>query len=344
MNENLPTLLALGGLLIGLVFGVVAQRSSFCTIAALSNWVLLRDYRQLHAYLAALGVALIGTGLLEWGGWVAIADSSYRGAQLDWVNLSLGGLVFGFGSMLAGGCATRTLIRTAEGNLGALVILLVLAMAAMATLFGVLEPVRGWIAEHSALYLSDGRSALAGWLSVPPALFAVIGALLCATVVLRVGEWRDHAGIVTAGALVGLTITAGWWLTGYLAYDEFESAPPLSVSVVGPLARGTTYVTLGRIAGSLFGLFLIAGIFAGALLSALVSGSFRLVPPDGSRLGVYLLGGFLMGVGAVMASGCNVGQGLTGLATLSLQSVVATTAIVLGMRIGLWWLQRVASR
>lgn len=340
MNESVPTSLAVGGLLIGFVFGIVAQRSSFCTVAALSNWVLLRDYRQVHAYMAALGVALVGTGLLEWGGWVLISDSSYRGARLDWINLSLGGLVFGIGSMLAGGCATRTLIRSAEGNLGALMILLVLAVTAMAALFGVLEPLRGWIAEHSALYLSDGRSALAGWLSVPPAAPAIVGALLCAVVVLQFGDWRNHPGMVAAGALVGLTIIAGWWLTGYLVYDEFESAPPISVSVVGPLARGFTYLTLGRVTGSLFGLFLIAGIFAGALLSALVSGTFRFVRPDGSRMGVYLTGGSLMGVGAILASGCNVGQGLTGLATLSLQSIVATVAIVFGMSIGMWWLQR----
>lgn len=340
MNENLPDLLAVGGLLLGLVFGVVAQRSSFCTVAALSNWVLLRDYRQVHAYLAALGIALLGTGLLEWGEWVAVADSSYRSGRLDWINLSLGGLLFGFGSMLAGGCATRTLIRSAEGNLGALVILLVLALAAMATLFGVLEPVRGWVAGHSALYLDDGRSALAGWLSVPPLLPAAVGALLCAGLLLRAGDWRDHPGMVTAGVLIGMTVTAGWWLTGYLAYDEFESTPPLSVSVVGPLARASVYLTLGRVTGSMFGLFLIAGIFGGALLSALVSGTFRLVRPDGSRLGIYLAGGFFMGAGAVMANGCNVGQGLTGLATLSLQSIIATAAIVLGMRFGLWWLER----
>lgn len=340
MNESLPPILSLGALLIGLVFGALAQRSSFCTVAALSNWVLLRDYTQAHAYMAALGIALLGTGLLEWGGWVAIGESSYRSARLDWMGLVLGGLIFGFGSMLAGGCATRTLIRTAEGNLGALVTLLVLATVAMTTLFGILEPVRGWMMRQTVLYLADGRSALAGWLQVPLWLPVVVGTLLCALVVFRAGDWRDHRGMVVAGTLIGTTIVAGWWLTGYLASDDFEPTPPLSVSVVGPLTRGTVFVTLGRATGSLFGLFLIGGIFAGALLSALLSGSFRLVRPDGSRFGVYLVGGSFMGAGAIMAGGCNVGQGLTGLATLSLQSFLATVAIVVGLRAGLWWLQR----
>lgn len=340
MNESLPTVLAAGALLIGLAFGFLAQRSRFCMVAALSNWVLIRDYRQAHAYLAALGIALLGTGLLEWGDWVAIGESSYRSARLDWVGLLLGGLVFGVGAMLAGGCVTRTLIRTAEGNLGALVTLLALVFVAMAALFGLVEPVRGWLVEQSALHLGEGRSALAGWLAVSPALLAIVGFTLCLALVLRVGDWRDHRGMVAFGSLIGMTVVAGWWLTGYLTLDEFEPTQPTSVSVVGPLTRGATYVTLGQTTGSLFGLFLIAGIFAGALLGAIASGSFRWSRPDPSRLGIYLIGGALMGLGAIMAGGCNVGQGLTGLATLSVQSIVATTAIILGMLIGLWWLQR----
>jgi uncharacterized membrane protein YedE/YeeE len=340
VTGDLPAVLALGALLIGLVFGYVAQRSSFCTVAALSNWVLLRDYRQAHAYFAALGLAMLGTGLLEWGGLAAIADSSYRSPRFDLIGLLLGGLLFGFGSMIAGGCVTRTLIRTAEGNLGSLATLLVLTFVAMAVLFGVLEPVRGWVIEQSALHLGDGRSGLAGWLSLPPVLVAIAGAALCALVVLRAGDWHDHPGMVVAGGVIGLTIVAAWWLTGYLADDELEATVPVSISVVGPLARTTTWILLGRVTGSQFGLFLIAGIFFGALLSALLSGSFRLVRPDGARFGLYLAGGGLMGAGAIMAGGCNVGQGLTGLATLSLQSVTATAAILLGMRIGLWWLER----
>lgn len=340
MNESLAIVLPVGALLIGMVFGAVAQRTSFCTVAALSNWVLLRDYRQVHAYTAALGVALLGTGALEWSDLVSISESSYRSARLDWVGLALGGLIFGFGSLLAGGCATRTLIRTAEGNLGALVTLLVLAIMAVTALFGLLEPVRGWIAAESALDLADGRSSVAGWLRIPPGLLAIFGALFCLLAVLRTGDWRSNRNMVGAGALIGAAIAAGWWLTGYIAQDELQPTPPVSVSVVGPLARGTTYVALGQTTGTLFGPFLIAGIFSGALLSALLSGSFRWTRPDGSRFGAYLAGGCLMGVGAVMAAGCNVGQGLTGLATLSLQSIVATVAIVVGMRLGLWWLQR----
>jgi len=340
MNEPPAVVLALGSFLVGAAFGVLAQRSRYCTVSALSNWLLIQDYRHAHAYLAALGVALLGTGLLEWGQWVAIGDSSYRSPRLDWAGLILGGLAFGFGAMLSGGCATRTLIRTAEGNLGALVTLLAMVFVAMTTLFGLLEPPRAWLTAHTALLLPDSRTSLAGWLALPPLVPSLFGSLVCFGLVLLVGDWRRHVAGVAFGAAIGLTVVAAWWLTGFLAYDEFEPTPPVSISVVGPLTRGATYVTMGQSTGPLFGLLLIPGTLVGALLAALVSRDFRWTKPDPSRLGLALIGGCLMGAGGIAARGCNVGQGLTGLATLSAQSLLATAAMVLGMLAGLRWLER----
>ena len=332
--------LATGSVAIGLAFGITAQRSRFCTVAALGNWTLMRDYRQVHAYLAALGIVLIGTALLEWGGWVAVGNSSYRSTTLDWVGLSIGGLVFGAGAMLAGGCITRTLIRSVEGNLGSIVALFALILAAMATLFGVIEPLRGYLRSATAVTLPDGGGAVAQWLGLPNMLFAATIGLICILLILRTGDWRQGKVLILSGILIGMGIVAAWWLTGYAAQDEFEPTRPLSVSVVGPLTRAALYITLGRISGSLFGFFLISGILAGALLSALACGDFRWTTPDGTRIGHYIVGGAMMGMGAIMAGGCNIGQGLTGLGTLSLQSILAVSAMIAGMRLGLWWLAR----
>ena len=122
-----------GGLTLGLLFGVLAQRSRFCVVAALSNLWLMHDRRHINAWLSALAVALLGTTALERLDLVSIADSSYRRPSVDRPALLGGGLVLGYGAILAGGCATRTLIRVREGNLGALITLLTFALAGMAT-------------------------------------------------------------------------------------------------------------------------------------------------------------------------------------------------------------------
>jgi len=161
MYDEFNLWLAAGAFTLGAFFGIVCQRSRFCVVAALSNLVLMRDYRQLHAYLAALGVALAGTGLLEWGQWVDVAASSYRNTSLNWFGALGGGLIFGVGAMLAGGCATRTLIRTAEGNIGALVTLIAFALVGMATLFGVLDAPRGWLSQSTSIPQESTATSIA---------------------------------------------------------------------------------------------------------------------------------------------------------------------------------------
>ena len=111
--EELNIWLVGGGLAVGAIFGFLAQHHRFCMVAATGNYLLIKDNRQLLAFIAALLAAIIGTQLLEFTNTVAIADSSYRNSQLDWFGASFGGLIFGVGAVIAGGCATRTLVRSA---------------------------------------------------------------------------------------------------------------------------------------------------------------------------------------------------------------------------------------
>lgn len=212
MWEEINPWLVGGGLVLGIAFGIVAQRSRFCVVSAMSNFTLMRDYRQLHAYLAALGVAVLGTFALEWSHLVDIAATGYRRPALNWLGAIGGGLVFGFGAMLAGGCASRTLVRTAEGSLGALLTLLAFAVFGMATLFGVLEPLRGWV-QNQALPLSADDAPLAVILHWPPWVVPMAVVLACLTVILLLGRWREHKYTVAAGLFIGLLIVAGWWVT-----------------------------------------------------------------------------------------------------------------------------------
>jgi uncharacterized membrane protein YedE/YeeE len=329
-----------GGVILGLLFGVVCQRSRFCVVSALSNLVLLRDFRQLHAFLAALGMAILGTGLLEALQWVDIGASIYRNASLNWLGALGGGLIFGIGAMLAGGCASRTLVRSMEGNLGALISLLTFALVGMASLFGILEPLRGWLSQTTTVPISAHRSNLTGLWDLPVWLLPVLCFLLCYGLILTLGNWRANLRLILAGALIGLILTAGWWVTGTMGQDEFFERAPSSLAVAGPLARGSVYLTTGQVTGSGFALFLLLGLLLGAFASAVINREFRWVTPAGNRIGAYLGGGAMMGVGAIFAGGCNIGQGLTGVATLSLQSMLAAVGILVGMGLVLRLLQR----
>ena len=339
MFDEINLTLVTGAALLGAAFGVVMQRSRLCFVAAVCNGVLIRDWRQLHGYLAAVGVALVGTLILESGGWVAIAESVYRSPSLAWLNLVLGGLVFGIGSLLAGGCASRTLVRSAQGNLGAIIALLGFAIAAMAALFGALAPVRAYLARIT-VELNGGDGALATQLGLPLWAPPLVLAAIILVLLLFTGRSLRSPALLVGGALVGLLIVTGWWLTGYLAVDEFDPRPAVSVSISGPLARASLYLISPSQPALAFGIPLVVGMLLGAFISAVVSRDFHWVPPQPEQVGPSLVGGLMMGTGAILAGGCNVGNGFSGVSTGAVAPLLAMAAIVIGMRIGLAWVTR----
>ncbi len=340
MDDGINLWLLLGGLGLGAIFGILVQRASFCMMAAMSNLALMRDYRQLHAWMAAAAVAILGTLALESTGLVEIGASAYRNPRLDWAGAVLGGLIFGFGTTLAGGCAARTVVRVAEGNVGSLLTLVSYGLAAMITLFGLLEPARGWLIEHTALALPSGDASLATALNLPSLLLGFTLALVFGLIIVFTGRQHRDLRLLVTGAAIGLVVVAGWWLTGDLAQDEFDPRAPTSLTFSGPLARAFLFITTGSQTGTHFGVALVGGTLLGAWLGALARGSFRWVLPDSAYIPHLLVGGIMMGTGAILAGGCNIGQGLSGLSTIALQSIIAIGAIFTGMRLGIAWLQR----
>ena len=250
MNTSLS--LAVSGAVIGFATGVLLQRSRLCLVAMVSNFVLVRDPGQLRAFLAAWAVAIIGTQALDWGGWVAIGESSYRGAQLDWLGATAGGLAFGFGAALAGGCAARTLAQAAEGNGGSLIALVAFAAMAALTQFGVLASYRMNLSGHSALRLASDDNSLAALTGVPALWLGAALALLCLMVALGIRREDRNWRLMLAGALAGALVVAGWWATGWLSRDEFSVGRPESLTFSGPLARIGHALMTGETTGAIF--------------------------------------------------------------------------------------------
>ncbi|MCG7938695.1 MAG: YeeE/YedE family protein [Candidatus Thiodiazotropha lotti] len=339
MDELSKAWLIGGGLVIGTFFGLLAQRSGFCAVSAISNSKLMGDYRHLDGYIAAIIVALSGTLILELIGLVDIGTSPYRRPTFNWAGALFGGLIFGIGAMLSGGCASRTLVRSAEGNIGAIVTLLAFALSGMATLIGILDPARAWVAS-SAIDLEPGDASLSKLIGQPhyllPVMVVVTGIIFLYIHLREQNNWS----YIFYGSGIGLCVVISWWITGVLGQDDFFELPPTSIAVAGPLSRGAVYLSTGEVTGNHFAFYLLPGMILGAFVSALISGRFHWVPPAGSMVGSYLLGGILMGVGAVFAGGCNIGQGLSGLSTFSITSLIAVGAILSGMSLTLTWINK----
>lgn len=326
--EGLNFWLVGGGLVIGAIFGLLVQHHRFCMVAATGNFLLIKDNRQLLAFVAALLVAISGTQLLEFTDTVAIADSSYRNSQLDWFGASLGGLIFGIGGVIAGGCATSTLVKSAEGRLQAIIALLFFMIFSAAAQFSFLETIRLDLTYATSIDLT-GDASIAAILGLPQWLPATVIVTALAFYIFR--NWNPEAKrMVLAGVVIGALVVMGWYITGVLAQDEFDPTKPSGVTVSGPLARFGYILIAAKFPALSFAISFVIGIVATVFVFSIATGHFKFEAPKTGTIKLSVIGGSLMGVGAIMAYGCNVGQGLTGVSTLSFESILAFSGMFIG--------------
>lgn len=330
--DNAATALCLGGVLVGIVYGAIAQRTGFCTLGAISDWALFGDKRRARSWLLAIAVAVLGAQLLHAAAVVDLTTSLYRTATIPWGGHVLGGILFGFGMVLAGGCVSRNLVRAGAGDLRALLMLLVLSVTVAAALGGILGPLRISV-------LTATTTAAPGPASPQLVLgTAAAVALALATFSLSDANFRASPAHVAAGLVVGLCVVVGWALTG-LAHDPFADTPvpAQSLTFVKPVADTVDWLERFTALGApSFAIASVVGTIVGAFLSALVTRTFRLTSfADTRDTARNLIGAALMAIGGVLALGCSIGQGVTGLSTLSVGSLLAAASIVCGAVIGL---------
>lgn len=355
--ENAPQYLAISGLLIGFAFGYVVYRTNFCTMGGISDALTFGDYRRFRSWILAGAVAIVGTQILAFAGIVPIEGSMYIGSSLNWTGHVFGGLIFGFGMVFSGGCPSRNLARAGGGDLRALLILIFVGIFAYATIGGIFGPLRAALLDATAYpmtQLGATSTSLADLFAahveeIPAELSGLaVGFGIAALMALFCFGSRDMRASpvhIVAGVAVGLCVIAGWAVTG-LAFDDFAERPtqPISLTYVRP--AGDTlewierYTALGYPG---FGVATVLGALLGAFAAALVMRRFRISAfSDTGDTVRSLSGAALMGIGGVMALGCTIGQGLTGISTLALGSFIAFAAIVIGGIIGLKTLERLA--
>ena len=308
------------GLALGVLFGAIAQITRFCLRRAVAGDTAERR-PALAIWIAALATALIGTQLAVAYDLITFADHRFMAADLPWLAVVTGGLLFGAGMVLTRGCVSRLTVLLASGNLRALSVLLVFAITAHATLKGVLAPLR---TSLGSVTLPLENTALPG----NPLLWAALIGVAALAIAWRSGARPLHLGLA---ALLGLLVPAGWVGTGFVLYDDFDPIALQSLSFTAPYADTLFWGVASSSIPANFGVGLIGGTLAGALILALLRGEFQWQSfSSPAQTGRYVLGASLMGVGGVLAGGCTVGAGLAGVPTLSLAALLALAAIVLG--------------
>jgi uncharacterized membrane protein YedE/YeeE len=355
-----------GAFLLAFVFGAVANKTHFCTMGAVSDWVNMGHTGRMRMWLLAIAVAILGAAALQLAGLVDLSKSIYPSPNFAWLSHLVGGFLFGVGMTLGSGCGSKTLIRVGTGNLKSLIVYVFLGIAAYMTLRGLLGAVRVNLLDRAAITLPVGQdlpSLFALWLGLPKAAWTAILALLVGggllAFVYASREFRASRDYTLGGVVTGLVVVGGWYVSGVLGHVE-EHPETLqeafiatntgrmeSFSFVAPLAYTLEYLMLWTDKSKIvtYGIASAAGVIAGSAAYALATRTFRWEGfRDAEDTANHIVGGVLMGFGGITALGCTIGQGISGFSTLALGSILTFVAIVAGsaatMKYQYWRLSR----
>ncbi|HSE00546.1 MAG TPA: YeeE/YedE family protein [Burkholderiales bacterium] len=344
---------------VAVIIGAVTSKTNFCAMGAVSDWVNIGDTGRMRSWVFAMAVALAGVIVLEAAGIVNLSSETfppYRTANFAWIRYLLGGIMFGVGMTLASGCGNRTLVRIGGGNLKSLVVVAIFATCAYLMLWTPLyeRAFLPWVAATTVNLQSYGvanqelGTVLAGMFGMgrSQALNLAVAAAVAAGMVVfcfKSADFRGERDHILGGAVVGLAIVFGWWLTGgsigreWKEYAEMAAAIPSRVQVqsytfVAPMGDTLRYL-FDPFNFSLvnFGVAALAGVVLGSSLWAVLAGQFRIEWfASWTDFANHAVGAALMGIGGVLAMGCTFGQAITGISTLAIGSILTFLAIVIG--------------
>ncbi|MBL3527775.1 MAG: YeeE/YedE family protein [gamma proteobacterium endosymbiont of Lamellibrachia anaximandri] len=357
-------MILLGGV-VASIMGFVAAKTNFCTMGAVSDWINMGDTNRLRTWFLAMVVGIVGVMVLEGLGLLSLDSTRppYRSSMFPLVDYILGGLMFGVGMTLASGCGNKTLLRIGGGNLKSIIVFLIAGTMAYfmthtlsaetdKTLYSILfYPWTRYLTldlpanQDLGSLLAVITGADAGMLRL------VMGGLLATIisfVIFRSADFRRSGEILLSGLVIGICVLFAWYITGSLLFGEegtwLEATEwlegderPAGVGVqsftfINPMGETLAYMTNpGNSLLITFGVGALVGVLLGSFTYALVSRSFRIEWFYDLRDFInHAIGAVLMGVGGVLAVGCTIGQGISGVSILSLGSMLALASIILG--------------
>ncbi len=324
------------GAVIGLAFGVLAQRTAFCTRSAVIEAVDGRNGNQLPLWLIAFATAVLGVQYLLSADMISVVETRFFATPLSLSGAVIGGALFGLGMILARGCASRLLVLGASGNLRALTAVILLGFTSYATLTWFLNPA---LTAINGLFSSAalGTNDLLALFGTPQITGLAIGVLLAALAIGYAVRRKFSPVLAVGGILVGAIIPTGWYLSYSLSTQVFEPFQADSLSFIRPFANAAILAEKGFIEEFLsIDIGILAGTIIGALVAAISSRSFQIASfgaEGAAPAWRYFSGAVLMGFGGVLAAGCTIGAGFTGGSVLAISSLVSLASMVIGAAI-----------
>jgi len=322
------------GILCGGALGFVLQRGRFCLTGGFRDMYLTKDNRMFYALLLAIAIQAVGVYAL-----IAFDVIQYEAGTYSWVAVALGSFIFGIGIILAGGCATGTWYRAAEGLIGSWIALIFYMLTSAIMKTGVLLPVNTQLSSIQVMDNSISRSiGVDVWILI--AILVIIVAIILwneskkpkiaipkmkakKTGIAHILFEKRWPPFVTA-SLVGVIAIVAWVLseaTGRMA----------GLGITTPSANIIQYLVMGDAQYLNWGVFLVLGLFISSFVAAKGSGEFRLRVPDAKTIVSSLFGGILMGFGASLAGGCTIGNGLVQTAMFSWQGWISLAFTIFGV-------------
>ena len=353
---SLSTTVVLWGLGLGVIFGFIGSKTNFCTMGAVSDVVNMGSWGRMRAWILAIAVAIIGTNLLSFYGLLDLSKTIYTGTSFPWLTFLVGGLTFGVGMTLASGCGSKTLLRMGGGNLKSLVVFVFMGVAAIMTLKGIFGAFRVSVLTAPAVTIQlDHSQTIPGLMSgigglddkAMQLLVTAVVALAMLIFVYMSKEFRKEPDNNLSGIVIGLVIVAAWYVTGHLGYAENPDTMEMtfmgtashlaeSLSFVAPSAYTLEYLGYWTDTSNVitFSVAAAFGVLLGSFLYAIFSKSFRWEYFTSAKdMTSHIVGAMLMGFGGITAMGCTIGQGVSGVSTLSLGSFLALASIIAGSAI-----------
>ena len=333
-----PAALALVGLVGGVLLGLAARMGRFCTLGAIEDLMYGENTLRLRMWGIAIGVSIIGTFGLSALGLLDLSQTLYLARDWNPIESICGGLLFGYGMALAGNCGYGALARLGGGDLRSLLLVLVMGLSAYITLGGPLSALRLALfgdtqPADQAQSIAQTAASLSGF-SIETTGMLVGAAFIILTLTHR--GMRAAPSYSIWGAVAGIAIVSGWAGTQWIASAGFEATPVVSHTFSAPLGETMLYLMTSSGNSVSFGTGSVAGVILGAFIGSLIKGHFRWEACDDPReLRRQLLGAALMGIGAVIAVGCSVGQGLSAFSTLAYSAPLTMICIMIGAAAGL---------